>query len=230
LKQWINLIVLPFCFLAGACGRQNGNDAAAPETHVTQQAVEPTIQRAEDTRPLIVAFGDSLTAGLGVDEADNYPAKLQKKLDAAGYKYRVINAGVSGDTSAQGLNRLSAILALHAKIVILELGANDGLRGIPVEETRRNLESIVRSLKDSGAKVLVAGMRMPPNYGPLYGRAFEGIFTELTKNDNVALTPFFLEGVGGRADLNQDDGIHPTARGYDIAVENIWQTLKPMLR
>jgi acyl-CoA thioesterase I len=213
-----------------ACGRsRSSNNAAPPETRVAKKAAEPTMQGAVDARPVIVTFGNSLTAGLGVDEAENYPAKLQEKLDSAGYKYRVINAGVSGDTSSQGLNRLSAILSLHARIVILELGANDGLRGIPVEETRRNLESIVRSLKESGAKVLLAGMKMPPNYGQLYGRAFEGIFTDLAKADGVGLIPFFLDGVGGKADLNQQDGIHPTTQGYDIVVENVWQALKPML-
>jgi len=231
LKRWIAYSFLLACSFSFACGRsKNSSDATPPETAAAPKAAEPAIQEAEDTRPLIVAFGNSLTAGLGVDEADNYPSKLQEKLDAAGYKYRVINAGVSGDTSSQGLNRLNAILSLKAKVVILELGANDGLRGIPVEETRRNLEAIVRSLKDGGAKVLLAGMKMPPNYGTLYLHAFEGIFTDLANKDGVSLIPFFLEGVGGRADLNQSDGIHPTAKGYDIVTENIWRVLKPILR
>jgi acyl-CoA thioesterase I len=228
--RWIFYLLSVVCVLMLGCGRANdGGDTANPKTGKFQKAAEPTTEEAADTRPVIVAFGDSLTAGLGVHEAENYPAKLQKKLDDAGYKYRVINAGVSGDTSSQGLNRLSAILSLHAKIVILELGANDGLRGIPVEETKRNLESIVRSLKESGAKVLLAGMKMPPNYGSLYGRAFERIFTDLAKQDGVGLIPFFLDGVGGRANLNQDDGIHPTAKGYDTVTENVWRALKPVL-
>lgn len=213
------------------CGRSDTREATTPpKTSVSLPATEPEMKEVVDTRPVIVAFGNSLTVGLGVEERENYPAKLQKKLDDAGYEYRVVNAGVSGDTSSQGLNRLSAVLSLNAKIVILELGANDGLRGIPVEETRRNLESIIRSLKDNGARILLAGMKMPPNYGSLYGQAFESIFTDLAKEDGVHLIPFFLEGVGGNADLNRDDGIHPNARGYDIVTENVWQALKPMLR
>jgi len=231
LRNWIVFGLLIFCLMIFGCGRSDTREATTPpESGVSLPATEPEIKEVVDTRPVIVAFGNSLTAGLGVEERENYPAKLQKKLDDAGYEYRVVNAGVSGDTSAQGLNRLSAILSLKAKIVILELGANDGLRGIPVEETKRNLESIIRSLEDNGAKILLAGMKMPPNYGPLYGQAFESIFTDLAKADDVHLIPFFLEGVGGNADLNREDGIHPNARGYDIVTENVWQALKPMLR
>jgi len=231
LRRWIVFILLVACVLTIACGWSgNTSGSISPKSKVSLPAAEPQIKETEDVRPVIVAFGNSLTAGHGVEESENYPTKLQKKLDDAGYKYRIINAGVSGDTSAQGLNRLSAILSLHAKIVILELGANDGLRGIPVEETRRNLGSIARSLKDGGAEVLLAGMRMPPNYGTLYGRAFEGIFTELAKERGVRLLPFFLDGVGGKAELNQEDGIHPTGKGYDIIAENVWRALKPMLR
>jgi acyl-CoA thioesterase-1 len=182
-----------------------------------------------DSRPVIAAFGNSLTAGLGVDLSQNYPAKLQAKVDAAGYRYRVINAGVSGDTSAQGLNRLSAVRELHPKIVILELGANDGLRGLPLEETRRNLELIISQLQEDGAKVVLAGMEMPPNYGVEYTLGFREIFPDLARKYHVALIPFFLEGVGGRPELNQEDGIHPTATGYDILVETVWKALKPLL-
>jgi len=231
LRRWIVDVLLLVCLLAPACGRsRRSSDATAPEPDASRQAAEPDLKETEDPRPVIVAFGNSLTAGAGVNPAENYPAKLQKKLDAAGYQFRVINAGISGETSSQGLNRLNAVLSLHAAVVILELGANDGLRGIPVEETRRNLEAIVRGLKGSGAKVLLAGMKMPPNYGSLYGRAYEGIFTDLAEKENVALIPFFLDGVGGEAELNQDDGVHPTARGYDIVTENVWRALKPMLR
>jgi acyl-CoA thioesterase-1 len=174
-------------------------------------------------------LGDSLTAGLGVDPSESYPAKLQQKLDAAGYHYRVVNAGVSGDTSAQGLNRVDAVRALHPAIAIVALGANDGLRGIPVEQTRRNLDAIITVLRKDGAKVVLAGMQLPPNLGPVYTNQFRDMFRDLAKARNTPLVPFLLEGVGGRRDLNQEDGVHPTAAGYDIVAENVWRTLKPQL-
>jgi acyl-CoA thioesterase-1 len=189
----------------------------------------PPVSQERDDRPLIIAFGNSLTAGAGVDPAQNYPSKLQAKIDASGYRYRVLDAGISGETSSQGLSRVGALSALHPAIVIVELGANDGLRGLPAETTRRNLAAIIGRFQSAGAKVVLAGMEMPPNYGPQYTRAFRDIFPSLAKEYGVSLIPFFLEGVGGHPELNQDDGIHPTARGYDIVVENVWKALKPML-
>jgi acyl-CoA thioesterase-1 len=183
-----------------------------------------------DERPVIVALGDSLTAGLGVDPRLNYPARLQAKIDAAGYRYRVVNAGVSGDTSAQGLNRLGTVSRMQPAIVIVELGANDGLRGRPAAETKKNLDQIVRALVSGGAKVLIAGMEIPPNYGPEYTRQFHDMFPELVRAHRIGLIPFFLQGVGGIAGLNQDDGIHPAAEGYAIIAENIWHVLLPLLR
>jgi acyl-CoA thioesterase-1 len=182
-----------------------------------------------DDRPVILAFGDSLTAGQGVDSAENYPSKLQEKIDAAGYRYRVLNAGISGETSSQGLNRVAAFRALHPVIAIVELGANDGLRGLPVETTRRNLAAIVEEFQSIGTKVILAGMEMPPNYGPQYTSSFRKIFTSVAKEYGASLIPFFLEGVGGHPNLNQDDGIHPNAKGYAIVVENVWKILKPLL-
>jgi acyl-CoA thioesterase-1 len=183
----------------------------------------------EDGRPIIVAMGDSLTEGHGVDENQNYPSKLQRRLDNGGYKYKVINAGVSGETSAQGLDRIEPVIALHPAIVIVELGANDGLRGLPIESTRRNLEAVVSRCQSAGAKVVLAGMEVPPNYGPQYASAFRNVFKNVANEYHAALIPFFLEGVGGRPELNQDDGIHPTAEGYDRVVENVWKVLKPLL-
>ncbi len=182
-----------------------------------------------DDRPVIAALGDSLTAGLGVEPEQNYPSQLQRKVDEAGYRYRVVNAGVSGETSAQGLNRLSAVRELHPAIVIVALGANDGLRGLPVETTRDNLEAIIRAVQEDGSKVVLAGMEIPPNYGPAYTRAFRVIFPELARRHGTALIPFLLEGVGGHAELNQEDGIHPTGEGYRIVAENVWKTLRPLL-
>ncbi len=193
-------------------------------------ASAPVEGDAVDSRPVVIALGDSLTAGLRVDPELNYPARLQATIDSAGYRYRVVNAGVSGDTSAQGLNRLDTVRRLHPVVVIVELGGNDGLRGMPVDETRKNLAEIIRTLLGDGTKVLLAGMEMLPNYGPDYTRQFHAIFPGLAKEYRVALIPFFLQGVGGRPELNQDDGIHPTAEGYAIVSDNVWKTLEPVLR
>ncbi len=208
------------------CG---GTRTESPQRSEPARQNSRRIPETRDSRPVIVSFGDSLTAGLGVDASQDYPSKLQAKLDAAGYRYRVVNAGVSGDTSAQGLNRLDSVRELHPAVVILELGANDGLRGLPLEETRSNLAAIISSLKKDGTTVVLSGMEMPPNYGVAYTTGFRQIFPSLAQEYHVALIPFFLAGVGGRPELNQDDGIHPTAQGYDRVVENVWEVLKPLL-
>ncbi len=222
------LILFLAAGLFSGCGKPSAESPRVADD--SSQKASPTASAAPDLRPVIVALGDSLTAGLGVDPDQNYPARLQSKIDAAGYRYRVVSAGVSGDTSAQGLSRLSAVRELYPKIVILELGANDGLRGLPLEETRRNLATIIGRLRQDGAEVVLAGMEVPPNYGSAYTQDFRGIFSGLAAQYHVALIPFFLAGVGGIHELNQDDGIHPTARGYDIVVENVWKALKPLLR
>lgn len=211
--------------LFSACGGARKQTESAGER---KQADLPGTAN-EDARPVILALGNSLTAGAGVDPSHNYPAQLQKKIDAEGYRYRVVNAGVSGDTSGQGLNRLPGILPLRPSIAIIELGANDGLRGLPVSTTQQNLESIIEQLQAAGAKVILAGMRVPPNYGPQYSKAFRAVFEDVAERYGVPLIPFFLEGVGGDAALNQDDGIHPTAEGYAIVVENVWEVLHPLL-
>ena len=181
-------------------------------------------------KPVIVALGDSLTAGLGVPAEESYPNRLQEKLDRAGYNYRVVNAGVSGDTTAGGVRRVEWVLKSQPKIVILELGGNDGLRGIPLEETRKNLESIIQQLQSKDIRVVLAGMRMPSNYGESYRKGFENIYTELAQKYRLSLIPFFLEGVAGKPFLNQADGIHPTGAGYQVIVEEIWKTLEPVLK
>lgn len=209
-----------------ACGRTGENREKAGEMHPPSP---PGNREVVDMRPVLVAFGDSLTAGAGVDPEDAYPAKLQERIDRNGYSYRVVNAGVSGETSSQGLNRLPAIIGLRPSIVIVELGANDGLRGVPVEAIRRNLDAIVAGLQAQGIKVILAGMEMPPNYGRKYTEAFREVFKTVAEERGVPLIPFLLEGVGGHARLNQDDGIHPTAEGHDIVAENIWKVLRPLL-
>jgi acyl-CoA thioesterase-1 len=178
---------------------------------------------------VIVAFGDSLTAGLGVAEGEAYPAVLERKIHESGFSYRVVNAGVSGETTAGGLRRVSWILQNKPEIVILELGANDGLRGLSHSETKKNLTEIIESLQREHVRIVLAGMRMPPNYGKEYTEAFEKIFPELAGRYHLTLIPFFLEGVAARSDLNQADGIHPTAMGYQKIVDNFWPRLEPLL-
>jgi acyl-CoA thioesterase-1 len=192
-------------------------------------AVDAASPSASDTRPRIVAFGDSLTAGLGVQVGESYPAQLQRRLDDLKYPYRVINAGVSGDTTAGGLRRVPWILKNEPELVILELGANDGLRGLSVDQTKSNLRQIVTQLKEAGAAVVLAGMKLPPNYGEDYTTRFEAIYPALAQEYHLPLIPFFLEGVGGASSLNQADGIHPTKEGYEIVVEQVLKVLKAVL-
>ena len=182
---------------------------------------------AAATERTIVAFGDSLTAGYGLPQPDAFAARLDAALDAAGIKARVVNAGVSGDTSAGGLARIDWLLAEKPDRVIVELGANDALRGLDPEETRRNLGAIIERIKGAGARVLLAGMRAPPNMGREYAAEFDRIFPELAKRHKVPLYPFFLDGVAADPALNQADGIHPNAKGVAVIVDKI---LPPLLR
>jgi acyl-CoA thioesterase-1 len=181
---------------------------------------------------VILVLGDSITAGYGLEPEESYPALLQKKIDAQGWKYRVINAGQSGDTSAGGLGRLDWLLKNPIDILVLELGGNDGLRGLPVETTRRNLQAIIDRTKQKypKTKVILAGMKVPPNMGRDYGEKFEATFRELAKRNQSVLIPFVLEGVGGVRELNLPDGIHPTAKGQEIVAKNVWKALEPVLR
>jgi acyl-CoA thioesterase-1 len=186
---------------------------------------------AATNRPAVLVLGDSLAAGLGVDPGEAYPALLQKKIDAAGLNFTVINGGVSGDTSAGGLRRLPWYLSRKIDVLILELGANDGLRGLPPAATRTNLQAIIDAAKTAypGIKIVIAGMRLPPNLGRDYTDAFEKIFPALARENQAALVPFLLEGVGGNPDLNAPDQIHPTAEGHKIVAETVWKILKPAL-
>jgi len=182
-------------------------------------------------RKTVVVLGDSLAAGFGVEPSQAFPALLQEKINAAGLNYQVVNAGVSGDTSSDGLNRINWLLKRRIDVLILELGGNDGLRGIPVATTKANLQSIIDRVKQKypDAKIIVAGMQMPPNMGEAYTTAFRKLFQELAEKNHAALVPFLLEGVGGRPELNQPDHIHPTAEGHKIVAENVWKVLKPVL-
>ena len=184
---------------------------------------------ADDNRPRIVAFGDSLTAGLGVAAEESYPARLQRRLDEQGLRYRVINAGVSGDTTAGGVRRVDWVLKSRPVLVILELGGNDGLRGLNLDETKANLERIIKRCQDASVTVILAGMKLPPNYGAEYTKGFEAIYPAIAKQYRLTLIPFFLDGVAGSASLNQADGIHPTSEGYRIIADKVLETVKPLL-
>jgi len=180
----------------------------------------------------ILVLGDSLTAGYGLGKDLAFTAALQDRIDRAGLPYQVINAGVSGDTSAGGLRRLAWVLRQPIDVLVLALGANDGLRGVPVEETRRNLQAIIDQTrrKYPDAAVVIAGMKLPPNLGARFASRFESLYEELAEDNQAELIPFLLEGVAGEPDLNLPDGIHPTEAGHRIVADNVWKRLEPLLR
>ncbi len=223
------LILIAVAALA-ACSNSPKPDETRSEPPSRPVIAETKAVAPADTRHRLVAFGDSLTAGYGAPAGSSYPDYLQKLIDAKNLPWHVINAGISGDTTTDGLARLPTVLEYKPEIVILELGANDGLRGIPVESTRQNLQQIIAALKNSGATVVLAGMTLPPNYGPDYIRPFERVFTGLAKRENLPLIPFLLAGVGGHADLMQQDGLHPTAEGNRIVGQNVMTVVEPRLR
>ena len=185
---------------------------------------------AGGAEPVIVVLGDSLTAGFGITPDEAFPAVLEQKLRRAGYHYRVVNAGVSGDTTAAGLRRVDWVLRSQPAIAIVALGANDGLRHQNVTAMRDNLIEIVRRLRAAGATVLLTGMRVPSNYGPEYTRAFAAVFSDVARATRVPLAPFLLDGVAGEARLNQPDGIHPTAEAQAKMLDTVWKSLLPLLR
>lgn len=184
------------------------------------------------TKKTIVFFGNSLTAGYGLaSPTEAFPAIVQNKIDSAGLPYNVVNAGVSGETSSGGASRIAWILRQPLDIFVLELGANDGLRGIPLDETTKNLQAIIDNVKAKypSAKLVLAGMQIPPNMGQTYSTQFKNMYPGLASKNNMTLIPFLLQGVGGEARLNQADGIHPTAEGAKIVARNVWQVLQPLL-
>ena len=212
-----------------------GCTAVEPET-AQQQALPASPAKVSnpgapqtDNRPVILAFGDSLTAGYGLSRAQGYPEQLQQALDDMGYKYRVVNAGVSGDTSSNGRARMQIALRDKPSIVILELGANDGLRGLPTNQMQGNLAEMIVGFKKAGAKVVLAGMSLPLNYGIDYVRSFEKVFVDLADEHDTAFIPFFLEGVAADFNLNLGDGMHPNEKGYGVVVQNLLKYLEPLL-
>ena len=181
-------------------------------------------------KAVVLAFGDSLTAGYGVNDEESYPSRLQVKIASAGFPHKVVNAGVSGDTTAGGVRRIRWLMKHEPEIVILALGANDGLRGLSVDEMRKNLETILATCREHNASILLAGMKALPNYGEDYMRNFETVFPELAKKHDLIFLPFLLEGVAGAPEHTQPDGLHPLGSGYSIVTDLVWQRLKPMLK
>lgn len=201
-------------------------------TPTTSFSAEPATAPAPDAKRSIVVLGDSLAAGYGLEPNESFPALLQQKIDEHKWNFTVVNAGLSGDTSAGGLRRIEWLLRQRIDVLVLELGGNDGLRGIWPETTRTNLQAIIDRTRNKypEAQIVIAGMKMPPNMGADFQRQFEKIFTDLAHSNHTSLIPFLLEGVGGRADLNQGDHIHPTAAGQRIVAENVWKILEPLLQ
>jgi acyl-CoA thioesterase-1 len=240
----IFLLLIP-CWLLAAAGCQRTESRAAvapamppmPASSAMRPAAAPApappsrlSRPAPGAAPLVVFLGDSLTAGLGLPADQSYPSLLAKELPGEGFPVRVINAGVSGDTSAGGLRRLRWLLAQHPAVVVVGLGGNDALRGQPVGEIERNLRAIVTEARQAGAQVLLLGMQIPPNYGPEYTSAFAAIYPRVARDLHVPLVPFLLAGVGGVAELNQADGIHPTAEGQVKVAANVKPYLEQLLR
>jgi acyl-CoA thioesterase-1 len=212
--NWLIAVAALLC----GCNRQE----APPPARKTEV---PTPAAPVDARPAIACLGDSLTAGFGLEAGQSFPDLLQPQLP----NYHVVNFGVSGDTTQDGLERLPLVLAAKPKIVVLELGANDGLRGVPLSAVESNVAQIIEALQAAGVRVLLAGITLPPNYGPDYIRKFEAVYQRLASKYKVALIPFLLEGVGGHAGLMQRDGLHPTAAGTKIVAATVLRALQPLL-
>jgi acyl-CoA thioesterase-1 len=225
--------VLNFCYILVvfslvSCG--NGSTTDSEDTTNTVSTTES--ETPESSKKTILFFGDSITAGYGLDDTnDAYPGVIQSKIDSLGLDYEVINSGLSGETSAGGKSRIEWILNQDIDVFILELGANDGLRGTPLAETRSNLQSIIDAvqIKSPEIKIILAGMQLPPNMGATYTTGFRSIFTDLAAKNDIALIPFILEDVGGVAALNQNDGIHPTVEGHKIVANNVWKVLSDVI-
>lgn len=220
------------CVLVACCAFTFGGCVTRSTVNESSPVASPAevpVPAAADTRPKIVAFGDSLTAGYGLQLDQAYPAALQRLLDARGYQYEVVNAGVSGETTAGGLRRIDSALEGDVRVVIVALGGNDALRGLPVSELASNLDAIVAHARGKGAKVLVAGMEAPPMMGSEYTSAFRAAYAEVGRKEHVDVIPFMLEGVAGRPELNQNDGLHPNVAGAAIVAQTVFDHLAPML-
>jgi acyl-CoA thioesterase-1 len=221
---------------ASGCAR----DEAVSERRTPEAAVAPLSDGAAGSspaadaapaapRPRVVFLGDSLTAGYGLERSESVPALIQARLDAGGYRYEVVNAGVSGDTSAGGLSRLDWSLEGDVDVLVIELGGNDGLRGLPPAAMKQNLDLIIRRARARGIDVLLTGMEAPPNFGAAYTAEFRQVFRDLARQHGIAFVPFFLEGVAGIPHLNLGDGIHPNPQGARVVSDTVWRALEPLL-
>ena len=204
-----------------ACGTTETNAPAPPDAEQARDSRPAVAPAVQDTRPVIVAFGDSLTAGQRVGRSETYPAFLQREFDKRGMSFRVVNEGISGDTTAVALSRIDAAIAHEPKWVILALGANDGLRGLPLDAMERNLREIIGLFRQAGASVVLAGMKLPRNYGPEYVRDFDGVYPRLAEELDLSLIPFLLENVAMVPELNNADGVHPNAKGNEIIARQV---------
>jgi acyl-CoA thioesterase-1 len=215
-------------WLGAACGARRDEDASPARQARDTTPTAPAL----DARPVLLCFGTSLTAGAGLAPEEAFPALLQRKVDSAGLGFRVVNAGVSGETAAAGLRRIDWLLQQPIGVLLLELGANDALRGQDLADAKRNLQEIIDRTRARypRVRVVVAGMEAPPNLGRRYTREFRDLFVDLARENRAVLIPFLLEGVAGQAELNQTDGIHPTAAGARIVADRVWTVLEPVLR
>jgi acyl-CoA thioesterase I len=223
-------ILYAWCFLVlGLFGCGSNQNKQAENDHKAGSRQPATAAKQE--MKTILFFGNSLTAGYGLDPSEAFPALIQQKIDSLELPYKVVNAGNSGETSSGGVNRIDWLLRQQVDVFVLELGANDGLRGIPVKETRRNLQAIIDRVKAKypEARMVLLGMEIPPNMGGQYAAEFRQIFRQLATQNDMAFVPFLLEGVGGVRALNLPDGIHPTATGHQLLARNVWEVLEGVL-
>jgi acyl-CoA thioesterase-1 len=227
MKLHLPASALLLALLAAGC-----QSDSAPQTAASAPATPAAQAPATQKQDAVLFFGDSITAGLGVEPDEAYPALIGQKLDSLHLPYKVVNAGLSGETSAGGRSRLKWVLSRQpVSVFVLELGGNDGLRGIPLASTRQNLQVIIDSVRQLSpqSKIVLAGMQIPPNMGPAYTADFRKIYPELAQKNHLTLIPFLLDGVGGDAKLNQRDGIHPTPAGHKVVARTVWRTLQPIL-
>ena len=226
MDRWLLRFVVPALFVCASCAQPEAVRSAPEEEAAPPAPVEQCLARQ---RPRIVFLGDSLTAGYGLEKEESVPSLIQKRLREAGYPYEVVNAGVSGDTSAGGLSRLDWSLTGDVRILVIELGANDGLRGLPVAGLKQNLTEIITRARARGIGVILTGMEAPPNFGPAYTSEFREVYRQVAREHDVTFVPFYLEGVAGIPSLNISDGIHPNAEGSRIVEKTVWSALEPLL-
>lgn len=228
-----NILMLATAALAtlAACGNNSTSEATAEQQSQAGATTEGNTAETDRVKTILF-FGNSLTAGYGLEPDQAFPALIQEKIDSLNLPYKVVNAGVSGETSAGGKSRINWLLKQPIDVFVLELGANDGLRGIDPAETYSNLQAIIRKVREKypDAEIILAGMQIPPNMGQTYADEFKEVYTRLAEEEKAALIPFLLEGVGGIPSLNQSDGIHPTVEGQKILAKNVWDVMEEIVR